>query len=692
MNVGPVTVTASQAFFPTQVAAHGALLRDGNHLSFTLRLVNTISGELKGVVYLPDGTTPAGAGVEVNATGPLPDVTVSTDADGRYRFAKIFPEGTYHVTVRDPVTGGVGNEQIYMKAGQDAVHDLRLKGRGAVRVRVVNGGGVPVSSAFVRLAESSYPFRTYEGAVDAANQGVVTFGHVFEGPFNVEASDVLARGGRTHSVMPGPEQTVDVTVRLTVTGTVRGRFFMPDRTTLVPFASVRLIANNRVLGQFATRGGADAGSFEFTYVPAGDVRVEATNPVTARTGVAVGRLFTQNQPLVLDIFAQGVGTVQGVVTSNGLPHPVHAYHNRVGRFRAGTYTDSEGKYIVVGVPEGRIAATADLVGGVLVGTASATLAGDGNTLTLNVALRDSGTVTGQVFEFDGLTPAPPSLVSIRIGGAGGGTEQTTTDNEGRFRFERVAAGLATVGVDVLGSINQGHTSAQVAGNATTDVPVTLNGLGPLTGHALDSNGAPVEGDVTVTGTGMFQVPLHDPHRDRRRVPAAAGAGWTCHAGPACRGRRIPVVRHRIGRGRPGEIDATGHADEDRRQPAGHRHGHGPRAAVGRRHAGGRHERDRAAQWRQRIGPRPVARRWPVYRRRCAARRLQCVRRQSDDRRRGARGRLRAHCQRPDRRPRILSCSTTRRCPSPRSISPTAPWTWILAGTFTSRSPMRRPGR
>ena len=41
-------------------------------------LVNTISGELSGTVYLPDGITPAGAGVEVTAVGPLPDVTVTT--------------------------------------------------------------------------------------------------------------------------------------------------------------------------------------------------------------------------------------------------------------------------------------------------------------------------------------------------------------------------------------------------------------------------------------------------------------------------------------------------------------------------------------------------------------------------------------------------------------------------------------
>jgi hypothetical protein len=122
------------------------------------------------------------------------------------------------------------------------------------------------------------------------------------------------------------------------------------------------------------------------------------------------------------------------VTSNGSPQPGAHIDITSGSFKAGTYTDGEGKYIVVGLPEGLVVAKASLVGGALAGTASATLAGDGTTLTLDVALRNSGTVTGQVFEFDGVTPASASVVSIQIGGLGGGTEQTTTNSEGRFRF------------------------------------------------------------------------------------------------------------------------------------------------------------------------------------------------------------------------------------------------------------------
>jgi hypothetical protein len=139
VKVGRISVTASQVFFPTQVGAQGVLVAAGQTVNFNLKLVNTISGVFSGNVFLPDGVTPAGAGVEVTANGPLPNVTVSTDASSHFAFAKIFPEGTYTVTVRDPISGGVTQEQIFLRAGQDMPHDFRLKDRGTVYLKVVDG-------------------------------------------------------------------------------------------------------------------------------------------------------------------------------------------------------------------------------------------------------------------------------------------------------------------------------------------------------------------------------------------------------------------------------------------------------------------------------------------------------------------------------------------------------------------------
>ena len=108
----------------------------------------------------------------------------------------------------------------------------------------------------------------------------------------------------------------------------------------------------------------------------------------------------------LKVRAQGLGTVTGKVTSNGSSQPGAEVNLVAGPFRASTVTDSNGHYIVTGVPEAQVVATASLGNQFLSGTASANLVGDGTTLTLDVPLRPWSKVNGQVVKADGVTPAP----------------------------------------------------------------------------------------------------------------------------------------------------------------------------------------------------------------------------------------------------------------------------------------------
>jgi uncharacterized repeat protein (TIGR01451 family) len=504
VGVGSVHVTASHPFFPTPAGRGGILTQHGQQLTLDLVLANgtsTISGELSGTVFLPDGVTPAGAGVELTMNGVLPDVVVTTDVQGHFRFAEIFPEGSYTLTVRDSITGGVAQEMLYLRAAQDAVHDVRLKGTGTVRVRVVNGADEPVDAALVRLRETAFPGRLFEAVLDPSTLGLVTFEAVFEGPISVEASDAFARGGRAASTLPRSGDTIDIKVVLTTTGTVRGRFFLSDRTTPIPYATVALVSGGRTIGQTTTAGSGDVGAFEFAFVPAGPVQISAQDPASARTGLAGGTIQTDGQILTLDVIAQSLGTVEGLVTSNGAPQPGANVALAAGSLDTNTLSDVDGRYRVTGVPEGRVVVTASLGDGFLAGTAAATLLGEGTLLPLDVALRASGRVEGSVLDADGVTPAPASVVFIQVGGPGGGSFSTTTNEDGRFTFDRVPAGLATLTVDVLGSIDRAAATADVPAGATVTVTISLNGVGRVTGHTLDAAGQPVEGDVRITAGG-----------------------------------------------------------------------------------------------------------------------------------------------------------------------------------------------
>jgi hypothetical protein len=509
VNVGPVSVTASQSFFPTSVGKQGTLQHNGDTVTFAnVALVNTISGVLSGTVLLPDGVTAAGAGVQVTANGPLPDVTVNTDANGVYKFAKIFPEGLYTLTASDPVSGGLMRTQIYLVANQDDSMNLRLKGTGTVNVQVVDGAGQPVNAAFVTLQETGYPNASFDGAIQASTQGLISFPGIFEGNFSVQVTDPFGRGGRASAVLPQGTTSVNVTVQLTTTGTVSGHFYRADGVTPIPFGIIQLLSSGRTIGQVTTQGSGDVGSYSFDFVPAGPIRVQAQDPLTALTGVAVGQITFQDQPLTLDVIAEGLGTVTGLVTNDGMPQPGAHVEVVSGTFDASTFADATGTYVIRNaVPAGRVVVTADLGNGAFSGTSAGTLNGDGNTLTLPVALRDSGSVTGVLFRSDGKTPAPISNITIQVGGTGGGTFSTTTDSNGNFLFQRIPSGLAMLTANVLGDIDLASGSVTVPSNGNVNVTLNLNGTGSLSGVAQDSSGAPVAGTVLISGTGAFPYTL-----------------------------------------------------------------------------------------------------------------------------------------------------------------------------------------
>ncbi|HJS75057.1 MAG TPA: Ig-like domain-containing protein, partial [Vicinamibacteria bacterium] len=358
--------------------------------------------------------------------------------------------------------------------------------------------GVPVETAHVRLNESDFPWNEYEAVLSPATQGEALFPNVFEGPFSVEAKDVFGRdGGRVPSVLPrgaGEGTSVEVEVRLNAIGTVKGRFLLPDGDP-IPFGVVTLLSGGEVVGRATTEGSDDAGSFLFDYVPIGALRLEAQDPLTARHGFATGELGAQDEVLVLDVRAQGLGRVEGTVRANGLPQAAASVELVSGTFRAATSADDFGFYFIEGVPEGRVTAEASLGNGFLAGKAEAALVGDGTTLLLDVALRDSATVSGRVTRAGSGEAAPPSIVTLA------GLSTTSDPLDGSFRFERVPAGSATLSAAVLGSIDRGRRSADLPAGGALDLEIRLNGVGALQVQA------PGAGKLTLRGTGDFPYSL-----------------------------------------------------------------------------------------------------------------------------------------------------------------------------------------
>jgi hypothetical protein len=507
VNVGVVSVSATQPFVTGSAGNRGQIAKAGDVATLDVKFDDTMAGILKGTVFRPGSPgVPVGEGVEVAVEGPLPEVKATTLADGTYEFPHILPAGYYQLTARDPVGGGLARLTVALKRQEDLVQDVHLKGRGSVHVLAVEGDDVPLPSALVRLQEKEFPLRSFDQTLRPENHGIVTFLDVYEGAVRIDVSDPFARSGSATVVLPGPDQEVSVKVKVTPTGRVTGRFLMPAGTP-IPYGTVKLTAGSRVIGQATTLGSGDVGRFAFDYVPVGPVTLEAQDPLTARTGSAMGTLDHEGDPpLQLDVKAQGLGRVVGTVRRGGQEQGLARVDLVSGAYKASTLTDGQGNYIVEGVPEGRVTVTASLSSqGFLAGSNSAALEGDGQEIRIDVALRDAGSVKGRV------VPAsqadrdagryPPTLVKLYVGGTGGGAQQANTRTDGTFSFELVPVGHVTFTADVVDSIDQGSAVLDVApGENSVEIP--LNGVGSLTGKVVkaDAPDEGVDGWVTFSGT------------------------------------------------------------------------------------------------------------------------------------------------------------------------------------------------
>ncbi len=508
----------------TNPNALGAVVREGGRLAaagavnrHTLTVVDRMAGKLSGYVYLPDGTTPA-EGVEVSLGYAIPDYMVSTNASGRYEFAAVLPAGTYRLSARDTqVARGLGQVEAFvaLPVGEDRAFDLRLLGRAPVAVRVVDGLGQAVPSAQVRLQESGFPRKLYTRALEPAHQGTVSFDAVYEGSFSVEVKDPVGRGGRATGVVTGPGQRAEVTVVLSSTGCVYGRFRMPDGSTPIPYGVVRLLggAFQQEIGLVTAEGpGPAAGSFAFDFVPFGNVRIEAQDPLTARRGVAAGQVDVEAhlgdpapQCLQLDVLAEALGSVTGMVRSNGAPQPGLEVQVASGsHYRVRTLSTQDGSYLVEGVPAGQVTATALPPGGYLMGQSTGTLLGEGQTLTLDVALRDSVDVAGQLLAAGGRSRA-----GLAGAGVGRGCRCSLPRRAGLQRrggqlpVRATASGTPALRRAAVAGhrprARRGRPGAARAG-AGDDRDERCR---PPAGRAEDAAGNPVAGYVSVTGTGAF---------------------------------------------------------------------------------------------------------------------------------------------------------------------------------------------
>ncbi len=521
--IGDWGLQASSPFFPVVISTSGrttTIAPDETNVVLQFPSTRETNGSLSGLVLLPDGITPAGAGVKVQISFG-PDFVIPTGADGRFAtqsgtftLPAIDNEGRagvgYTVTATDESTGATGRATVTVLPAQDNAVIVRLLGRGDAHVFVLRGDGTPAAGAAVEMQGGAYPLERFEGTTDAS--GEVVFSNVFEGPYGACASlgTGLTRiaGRASLGVQAGTSSTSTIT--LAGTGTVSGKFTALDGVTPIAFANV-------ALGALAFTSTDAAGQFVFPDVPLGTFRLLATDAVTGRTGSVNVTLSFNGEARVVNLVETALGEVFGRVVNalgNGNVSNARVTLTHSDSFVAPrtVTTGPDGAFRFPGTPAGALTISAEdpLTHGR--GSTSTTLPATAALFEVNVALAPVANLTVTVFEPDGTTPAALATVRIPVGNK---IIAVDTDAQGQARFDSLELSPQSYAVTAesraVGFTRRwaGAFKLLASQGAEETLSLTLRGTGSITGVVFQGDGVtPVAGaQVTVKiGSEPISVP------------------------------------------------------------------------------------------------------------------------------------------------------------------------------------------
>jgi len=339
---------------------------------------------------------------------------------------------------------------------------------GVIAGTVTSQTGKPVVGAQVALT-SGADVRT----ADADATGFYQINGVAPGAYTIVAVD-LTGGLRTRfSGNLPPNQSANVNLTLTPSGTIRGTAFGRNGTTPVGSG-----INVSLFGPTSLSTTTDKqGQFLFDFVPLGSFTVE-TSDSSGNRGRTTGSLATTSQVVVANVSFLGKGTVSGaVVDGAGIAVPNASVTLSSGSTFGGTKTaatDGAGHYSFTDIFVGPFTVNASSAISRQGGHSSGTLAGDGETATANITLQATGSITGTVFHFGGVTAVGGAAITLSDG------HNATADAQGHYRLDLVPVGSYTVDVTDPATGDRGRASATIASqDQIVPTNVTLIGVGKV---------------------------------------------------------------------------------------------------------------------------------------------------------------------------------------------------------------------
>jgi Carboxypeptidase regulatory-like domain/Bacterial TSP3 repeat len=470
---------------PLNPDTDGDGIPDGVEVKLGLNpLVPDPTNSVQGHVVDQGGNPVAGANVVV-----FRFFIAVTDSAGFFSLTKVPADlGSFIAVARTTRNNQIleGSSQPRPPAAANGTVDLGsiqiVVNTGVIAGTVTSQTGRPVVGAQVTL-NSGADVRT----ADADASGFYQINGVAPGAYTIIGVD-LTGGLRTKfSGNLPPNQSANVNLTLTPSGTIRGTAFGRNGTTPVGSG-----INVSLFGPtFLTATTDNQGQFLFDFVPLGSFTVE-TSDSNGNRGRTTGSLATTSQVVVSNVSFLGKGTVSGaVVDGSGVAVPNAAVTLTSGSIFGGTKsttTDGAGHYSFTDVFVGPFTVNASSAISRQGGSSSGALSGDGQTATANITLQATGSITGTVFHFGGSTPAGGVVITLSDG------HSATADAQGRYRIDLVPVGSYTVDGTDPATGDRGRSNATIATqDQIVTANVTLIGVGKVIVTVKDGGLNPVAG-------------------------------------------------------------------------------------------------------------------------------------------------------------------------------------------------------
>ncbi|WP_253816463.1 carboxypeptidase regulatory-like domain-containing protein [Myxococcus xanthus] len=433
----------------------------------------TQGGRIEGQAILEGASSHAGISVSVEGAS----LSTTTATDGRFTLENVAP-GTHIVVAKMPGYSEA-RQSVTVATGASASVRLDLvRGRGSILGNVKVEGVLDASGVNVTLVETGAKTTT-----DAT--GLFTFSDLSQGTYTValQKTNFLATQ-QTVEVRGTGSTLVNLSLsreRSSVTGVIQLEGSSNHAGAVVTLVEASLNATTNAEGQF---------NIENVMTGTYTLRVRRESYVDAQQTVEV-RVNQPSQVNLTLLLVRGdvAGTVQ--LSDGATPSGVTITVTQTG---ANTTTNAQGQFTFTGLPLGTYTLTAQKEGYAVVQQSVTVRTGAAATVAFTL-VRAQGRVVGTAV-LEGASSHGGITVTLAETGA-----TTTTNSQGSFTFNNVAAGTYTVEARLSGYA-VARESVQVQENQAASVSLSLTReRGNVAGVIqLEGGISPVDINVTLAGT------------------------------------------------------------------------------------------------------------------------------------------------------------------------------------------------